>query len=330
MNTIPDEFSLLFRALQQRIPVMEVFKIVDHLLIPSSSTPDCFQSSFVSSIPSNPFPCDPILVKKLYNYLLKKFDIYYASSKYSLNDAFIEFFLSNDFMCEAEEGVCQRFYPLPSPPDQDSRYIHIKSSEALVSTGTTGFSIWEASIALLAVLSSSERGQPIRDLFRDRKVLELGSGTGLGGISIATLTNPSNVLLTDVEQVHDAFTHPNLVLNESLTSKTTSRVVYWTDIEPELLRDFDVLVGCDLVYDPDLNEILFPAIQVLLSPESSIHTALLICTIRNPSTFDSFLEKLSSLKTLNVKVSLLDQFIDTNCPVILQSVSSLRLIHIDK
>ncbi|KAI8593457.1 putative methyltransferase-domain-containing protein [Geranomyces variabilis] len=78
----------------------------------------------------------------------------------------------------------------------------------------TGFSVWEGAITLLSFLHSSS--DPAAHDFRRRvvtnreKILELGSGTGIGGVGIAALGG--DVLLTDVDSVCD-ITRNNVARN---------------------------------------------------------------------------------------------------------------------
>ncbi|TPX70639.1 hypothetical protein SpCBS45565_g01706 [Spizellomyces sp. 'palustris'] len=69
----------------------------------------------------------------------------------------------------------------------------------------TGFSVWEGSVALLSFIHSAQSSEAQefrrRVLEKREKVVELGSGTGIGGLGVAALGG--DVLCTDVESVCD-------------------------------------------------------------------------------------------------------------------------------
>ncbi|KAJ3022303.1 hypothetical protein HKX48_006490 [Thoreauomyces humboldtii] len=87
----------------------------------------------------------------------------------------------------------------------------------------TGFSVWEGAIALLGFLHGAET--PEAEEFRRRvvmggeKVVELGSGTGIGGLGVAALGG--RVLMTDVQSVCNA-TRGNVMRNAVLASASAS------------------------------------------------------------------------------------------------------------
>ncbi|KAJ3161430.1 hypothetical protein HDU86_007212 [Geranomyces michiganensis] len=89
----------------------------------------------------------------------------------------------------------------------------------ITAANTTGFSVWEGAITLLSFLHTSPA--PAADEFRRRvvtnreKIVELGSGTGIGGVGIAALGG--DVLLTDVESVCD-ITRNNVARNLPVNS----------------------------------------------------------------------------------------------------------------
>lgn len=99
--------------------------------------------------------------------------------------------------------------------------------ESYTVAGSTGFLVWEGSLALLSILqrelaSSSGGGDnsgPVSALLRGRRVLELGSGTGLLGLAVAAGLG-ARVLLTDLPPVVTDVLAPNIARNAA--SATTS------------------------------------------------------------------------------------------------------------
>lgn len=307
------EFLILRRELQQHVPIPQIYAHIDSIL--SRISPESFQSSFLFHVA--PHPIGPGLLKKLAAFLMARFDRIYDGKKYALQDEFVEFLASVNV---AADGKCDRYYEL-----NNFSTVHIRTSESLISEGTTGFSLWESSVALLALLSRD----PSRfdDCFRDKRVLELGSGTGLGGLAIAALSSPDRVLLTDIAQVHDSYTRPNLLLNPQIPH-IDSTVLHWNDYDRPL--DFDTIVGCDLVYDPEVCSLLHSVLRTVLTHQgSSVKTVLLVCTLRNPSTFDYFVRDMEGIPDVLVDVSLIENLSDAH-EIVLKSIEAFRIIKITR
>lgn len=312
------EFDLLNRELQQAVPLPRILAHLDKLL--SLLSLEDFQTTFAGHVTVNRI--DRTLLMKVYRHLLNRFDRIHCGGKYALNDDFVNLF--NTSRGEMS-GKCDRFYEFA----KDTLPIHIRASESLVCDGTTGYSLWDASIALLAILETSSH--PLR--FEGKRVLELGSGTGLGGLAVAACSNPTSVLLTDVAQVHDAFTLPNTLLNPHLNPKISTEIVYWNDLTVDPVpyaSNYEIILGCDLVYDPDVVCMLSDALNsLLLCPSSTISTAVLLCTLRNPQTFDDFIAALNNEQRYAVQIEMIDYDSESN-PIILQSIESFRMVTISK
>lgn len=311
-----ESFIHLKRELQQYVPIQQIFAHIDHLL--TTLSPLQFQMAFIEQIirSSSLDHFDSGLLAKLSAYLFKKFDKIYSGGKYAFEDEFLDFFSGAGL---SGNGKCDRFYEL----DQ-GRFIHIRCSESLISEGTTGYSLWEASVALLACLKDPMN--KYKAYFNNKRVLELGSGTGLGGLAVAALASPKSILLSDVSQVHDSYTHPNILLNPGFN--LNSEVFYWDDLASEAdvyACKFDTIIGCDLVYDPEVCPHLFSALKALISAKSStINQIVLFCTLRNPQTFDDFVRDLRNES--NVSVSVEELSYDSNNSIILNSIESFRII----
>ena len=105
---------------------------------------------------------------------------------------------------------------------------------------------------------------------RPLRVLELGAGCGVLGISLAAMGE--QVVLTDIdlafgESTDSTLRHleANVALNRDIVGKRAEvRRLAWGDdediTEVAKLGPFDLIVGCDLVYDPDLH---VPLLQTL-------------------------------------------------------------------
>ena len=99
-------------------------------------------------------------------------------------------------------------------------------------------------------------------IFESKTVLELGSGTGLGGITVDKLFRPSQVVITDLEQYREHILH-NVQLN-ACSDKVQAAALDWTDMAPfsaNYSASFDVILALECVYREDLYQ---PLIDVLL------------------------------------------------------------------
>ena len=317
------EFEILRRQLQQRQPTSLIFKQIDKLL--ELCSPVQFQADFIKHV-AKPISdkIDRILLGKVSSRLLSRFDQVFQGEKYALEDELVNFF-GQELTESSSNDTCDRYYML-----KNGTFIHIKASEAMISEGTTGYSLWDASVVLLASLNSSNSF--IKHLLHGKSVLELGSGTGLGGLAVAACSNPSRVLLTDIAPVHDTFTKPNIIRNNSSKDNIGSEILYWNDLvaDPDAFSSkFNVILGCDLVYDPDVVVMLLDALKALFlsSTSSRITDAILFCTLRNPKTFDDFITALRHEPKLHVSIH------DVNCDdvnIILPPLDSFKIIHITR
>jgi len=321
-------FDLLLRQLQQRVPIQVIFAHINELLVECEEA-QVFQKRFIEHIAYETcVPIDQKLLRKIYSFLLNRFDRLYNGQRYALEDEFVEYFASsNENSFDENDGKCDRYYVL-----DDSKTIHIRTNDALVSEGTTGYSLWDASVALLHELYANRNG--LRSAFLNKRVLELGSGTGLGGLAVASLCQPlSSIVLSDIQPVHDSYTLPNLLLNaDSLAScPISSEVLYWNDLSAQVSERFDVVFGCDLVYDPDLSGILLDALSTLIfAPNSRINFVVLFCTLRNPQTFEEFYSKvLLWTESFTVSLSGISTDLDDN-PIVLQSFEAFRVIELNR
>jgi predicted nicotinamide N-methyase len=98
-----------------------------------------------------------------------------------------------------------------------------------------GITLWTAAVALAHEIAA--RGAD----FSGRRVLELGSGTGLPGIVAASFG--AAVVQTDRNELAMALCRRNLELNGVTT---TQRVVDWTDWDST--ERFDWIIGSDILY----------------------------------------------------------------------------------
>jgi predicted nicotinamide N-methyase len=213
--------------------------------------------------------------------------------------------------------------------------IRIREAKHIIGSGpTTGLRTWEACLRLAHFLYRNQ------DLIQGKNVLELGAGTGFLSIFCLLVLGAKNVVATDGnEQVLDGL-RENIALNRSSFVKLNcpepiTKKLYWGDDEDldelkiTLLHSNDpdaggtqgsalipdIILGADITYHPDANELLAPLITQLSRvmqtarnenmssrtlPQPSTRTAdpspqiLIAATERAPKTLSDFFALLNA------------------------------------
>lgn len=134
----------------------------------------------------------------------------------------------------------------------------------------TGTRVWPTAKAMVSRLS-----QDLEQLLRTEKsslrILELGSGCGLLGMTLAAMGN--DVLLTDHAGNVD-WLRENVELNKATCqSRAVTAVLDWGDkdhmsaIKDEFVgRGFDAIVGTDLIYHPNCHGALAETMRWFTGP----------------------------------------------------------------
>ncbi|HEC32414.1 MAG TPA: methyltransferase domain-containing protein [Deltaproteobacteria bacterium] len=137
--------------------------------------------------------------------------------------------------------------------------------------------IWEASIVLASFIGE-------QDLMSGASVLELGAGTGVTGLFMAAWGN--RVLLTDNSEDALLFARANIYLND-LQSNADVKLLDWTN--PDLDRQFDYIVGSEIVHDENMFPHLLDLFIKYLKPSGTIFLAEAVKS--NQSSFFEMLVK---------------------------------------
>lgn len=135
--------------------------------------------------------------------------------------------------------------------------------------------IWEASIVLM---------QHMADLpiVPNRRILELGSGLGVAGITAAALGH--NVTLTEYNEDALNFLRANAEANNC--AHLSIHHLDW--FRPEIEETFDLIIGSEIVYQESAVEALGEIFSKLLAPGGKV-----ILTERVRSTGAVFFEKMT-------------------------------------
>lgn len=118
----------------------------------------------------------------------------------------------------------------------------------------TGHCVWTGAFLLIACLDR------LQNYFQNKTVLELGSGTGIGGIAVLQAAQPKRVLFTDSDPQALDLCQRNCLLNKC--DKYDIQELTWG----EQTNDFastrlDTVLATDVLYDIGLLPALFTSAQ---------------------------------------------------------------------
>ncbi|XP_010019286.1 PREDICTED: protein FAM86A, partial [Nestor notabilis] len=206
---------------------------------------------------------------------------------------------------EEESTHCYKHYLLPT-----GEYVTLSESMAVISGGTTGLVTWEAALHLAEWALQNPTG------FRNRTVLELGSGIGFTGIAICKTCNPKTYIFSDyhhrvLQQLKENICLNGFVLQPEAaqqiqpesggqeaegTNHQTPKVVVaeleWGSVtEKQLLAlQPDVIIAADVVYDPEIIGALVGLLQQLSTSRADRKPpdVYIAFTVRNPDTCHLF------------------------------------------
>ncbi|KZZ98125.1 hypothetical protein AAP_00386 [Ascosphaera apis ARSEF 7405] len=191
---------------------------------------------------------------------------------------------------EAQEPAYIR-YTAPSLLNKHPRpYVITYEKRFVISaSGTTGFRTWEAALHLGTLLSTPAG----KALIQGKNVLEIGCGVGFLAMYCLKCLDVQTITACDMEQgLIDSMNHC-LDRNGLDPQRITGRLWDWSQPFSANAKQgepttFDVAIGADLIYDPDVIPLLLSAIQDLFK-NHGIKQFVISATLRNRATFEMFL-----------------------------------------
>eukprot|EP01103_Thecamoeba_quadrilineata_P015278 TRINITY_DN4774_c0_g1_i1.p1 TRINITY_DN4774_c0_g1~~TRINITY_DN4774_c0_g1_i1.p1 ORF type:complete len:203 (+),score=33.81 TRINITY_DN4774_c0_g1_i1:3-611(+) len=133
--------------------------------------------------------------------------------------------------------------------------------------GQEGGFVWDASLVLAKFFENVDEFPPT--FFKNKRVLELGSGTGLIGIILALLG--AEVIVTDLKPLLPLI-EKNINANVS-NSKIKVKELNWGEDVSEFEPPFDFIVGSDVVYREETFKLLIKTFSDLSNEETVIFLA---------------------------------------------------------
>eukprot|EP00977_Amphora_coffeiformis_P028960 scaffold38028_cov191-Amphora_coffeaeformis.AAC.5 len=195
-------------------------------------------------------------------------------------------------------------YRLSLPPlhddDESSRQVLVRVKQNSEAQTHTGGVVWETSYLLLGYLLGQQRRQKQQQQQQQPRsvgrIVEVGAGCGMLGISLAVAGQASEVILTEVDLVMPLL-QENVDENQSLlvSSRVTMRAcrLDWTQFKQDAKKahlephSVDTIVGTDVVFTPKLVEPLWQTLQYL----SHARTVIYLCVqIRCAASHEILLE----------------------------------------
>ncbi|KAF9737569.1 hypothetical protein PMIN01_05348 [Paraphaeosphaeria minitans] len=176
----------------------------------------------------------------------------------------------------------------------DNSVTLLESRSVISSSGTTGLRTWEAALLLGQFLSSEDGSRMIRE----KRVFELGAGTGMLSILCAKHLDASGVVSTDGDEAVVDAIKTNVFLNEVDSSRTTvktaalrwGRPLHGSTFSEDYGMDVpEVLLGADVTYDSTSIPALVSSMRDFFDLNAALQV-LVAATIRNEKTFETFLK----------------------------------------
>jgi predicted nicotinamide N-methyase len=169
-------------------------------------------------------------------------------------------------VCYMNVFECHLF-PLTNLLNENNESLEIYQTKV----GSVGSWCWESAICLAEYCYDH-----MSDQFKNKKIVEIGSGTGVVGIQVSALGG--NVTLTDREELLE-LTNYNIKKNEHvITGKAQTKPLFWgddLDANDDHFQDLDFVIVANCVYHSiELDDLIKTICN--LCPENS-RTCLLCC-----------------------------------------------------
>ncbi|KAJ5895565.1 hypothetical protein N7495_007256 [Penicillium taxi] len=187
--------------------------------------------------------------------------------------------------------------PLTSSTTTSDRTVTtIESRGLILSGGTTGNRTWEAALHLGSFLAT-EAGEA---LVRNKRVIELGAGTGFLSLFCARHLGVRTVVSTDREPVLIDNIRECAILNRDSNEEIPIYPAVWNwgtplEVTEEMEHivegerpEFEIALGADLIYDTDLVPLLLSTVRDLFD-NYHVGEFIISATMRNEKTFQTFL-----------------------------------------
>ncbi|CEG42734.1 Predicted methyltransferase [Plasmopara halstedii] len=243
--------------------------------------------------------CEDFSPLRRYTYsFLKKFVDEIESVNGSLDDELVETLMNYVLSVKVSEDTlnaeAMHYVSYTIPKTEASIIVTCRVASVM---NDVGLKIWEAGW-LLAEYIIAHKSE-----FKDRKVLELGSGVGFTGMVLACVCHARHIVLTDYAPSVMQNLRYNVELNMSkFICPIQVQMLEWESWHPQEADDEkpDILLAGDCVYDIAAFPHLMRVLQLFFGNDEGVQTsntqrmAIFAATIRNQKTFQEFLNQLAA------------------------------------
>lgn len=189
--------------------------------------------------------------------------------------------LPADFNLYAKHEVGQVYYPAPNngyddnvarqsfrieciepdtPLDINNKSISSSQYDA------TGHCVWAGAFLLIQCIHELKKYDIV-----NKRMIELGCGTGIGGLAMMLVNNtsiaPSNMCFTDNDPDALKVCERNCKLNNLPDASYSIKELTWGEDHSDQKYLFDVALATDVLYDVDLIEPLFTTVSRCIPSE---------------------------------------------------------------
>jgi predicted nicotinamide N-methyase len=194
-------------------------------------------------------------------------------------------------LAQQKSFVTYTLSSLPSESEIIPTITLLESRNLLAAAGTTGLRTWEAALHLGNYLCTQV------SLVDGKSILELGAGTGYVSVLCSKHLGASHVLSTDGSEDVVASLSTNFYLNDlQAEAAIEGKELKWGQAllgseHPQWNagRQIDLVLGADLTYDGSAIPALVSTFGELFDLYPCVKI-IIAATVRNPKTFQKFLE----------------------------------------
>lgn len=139
--------------------------------------------------------------------------------------------------------------------------------------------VWPSAVSISEWLARIDKSEIFHNLFSDKSVIELGSGTGLAGIVLGKCTAaPKRIILTDCDDSSIKILKKNAINNPGNCGKVDVMKLLWGNKdhidEAIKLNDgklYDIVLATDVIYDDEAISPLLETASMILKPPTTSH-----------------------------------------------------------